>query len=337
MPMGCCGEGAAKSSLHICSISGVPVHMHYLLPAATMLSVAGIMASGHPSPMAIVLALLVSGPLLFLTVLAHELGHVFAARRCGCIAEHILLWPLGGIAVIGAGAVGPKEQIFISGSGPATHLPMLLLWALLMAIVNGGHVGLSTAGMTIEQNFLAVVAVCMLCNNLAMLIFNLMVPCFPLDCSQIVISGMLLRGYDNSTIAKTVVVLSVPVVAFLALYGLWAYFSGNPAATVNIFMAGWLISETWKLHSARVRGELNSHPLFARPPPAVATAAATAAPSPAMQPQPFTGKAQQLGKPENSGMAPPPQMGDAQQQAQVCLGSLISIAVVMTVVLQTPE
>ena len=64
-----------------------------------------------------------SGMTRVIEVLVHELGHVIAAKRCGCTADHILLWPLGGLAFIG-GAVKPKEQILISGSGPATHLPI---------------------------------------------------------------------------------------------------------------------------------------------------------------------------------------------------------------------
>lgn len=104
-------------------VLGIPIRLHVLLPLAPVLACASTAAAGHPWP-SVLLAGLITGPLLLLTVLVHELGHVLAARRCGCQADHILLWPLGGLAFIG-GQVKPKEQIFISGSGPATHLPMM--------------------------------------------------------------------------------------------------------------------------------------------------------------------------------------------------------------------
>lgn len=52
-------------------------------------------------------ASLMYGPVLLLTVAAHELGHSLAARRVGGHAEGILLWPLGGLAYV-AHSSGPK-------------------------------------------------------------------------------------------------------------------------------------------------------------------------------------------------------------------------------------
>jgi len=237
------------------------------------------------------------------------MGHVAAARRCGLVPEHILLWPMGGLAIIGAGNVTPKQQIFISGSGPATHIPMLILWVGVLAACNGGRVTLSTTGLRVDTDFIALVCVCLLVSNLSMLVFNLLVPCFPLDCSQILISGMLLCGCDNSTTAKVMVLLSVPVILVLGGLGVWSYTTGNMGASMNVFVAAWLALQTWQLHQARVRGELNSHPLFASSPPAPAGR------PPAM---PTTGGTV-LGSSTN----------------QVCIGSALSVAIVAFVVLQT--
>jgi len=243
-------------------VFGVPLRVHALLPLVAVLDGAGAALAGN-GVRGIVLAVLVGGPLLFLTVLAHELGHVFAARRCGCTPDHILLWPLGGIALIGFGSIGPKEQIFVSGCGPATHLPMLLLWMGLMALSNSGSVTLSLEGMTLQEDFFAVVCVAMLTNNLAMLLFNLLVPCFPLDCSQILVSLMLLHGVEPGTAAKVLIGLSLPVLLVLLTVGIVSAMAGSPSASLNVLLACWLGMQTWSLHQTRLRGELATYPLFA--------------------------------------------------------------------------
>ena len=54
--------------------------------------------------------ILLYGPILFFTVLVHELGHCLACRQIGGEAHSILLWPLGGLAFIGHEA-GTKTKI----------------------------------------------------------------------------------------------------------------------------------------------------------------------------------------------------------------------------------
>ncbi|CAK9053316.1 unnamed protein product [Durusdinium trenchii] len=225
------------------SIMGIPIRLHVFLPLVALLAGISTMLAGHPWQ-SVILAVVVAGPLLLITVLLHELGHVWAAKRVGCSADHILLWPLGGLAFIG-GSVKPKddhdgadvmgatsmwigkfseEQIFISGSGPATHVPMLGLWAAVLALLHGS-VTLSTQGLWIDpladQDFGSLVCIAMLNTNLAMLLFNLLVPCFPLDCSRILASLLLLQGMEPSTAAKVIVACSV--LALLAVLAISAW------------------------------------------------------------------------------------------------------------------
>jgi len=49
--------------------------------------------------------------LMFACVLAHEFGHIFAARRYGIRTPEVTLWPIGGVAQTVAAAVrSPTEQ-----------------------------------------------------------------------------------------------------------------------------------------------------------------------------------------------------------------------------------
>ena len=78
---------------------------------------------------------------LWITVLFHELGHCFAGYLVGGHTDKVLLWPLGGLAFTqpppslnnADGDVQKrKNQIIISFGGPLTHIPWMILYAILL-------------------------------------------------------------------------------------------------------------------------------------------------------------------------------------------------------------
>jgi stage IV sporulation protein FB len=75
--------------------------------------------------------------ILFLSVLAHELGHCVAARRVGGAAEQILLWPLGGLTQVHV-SHEPQSEWLTAGAGLAVNLGVCLVVAPVL-IVNQGH------------------------------------------------------------------------------------------------------------------------------------------------------------------------------------------------------
>jgi len=303
--------GIQHFSIPCGKVLGIPLRLHVLLPLTVVLAGLSPLVSGHPW-LSVALAVLVAGPLLLITVLIHELGHVLAARKCGCTADHILLWPLGGLAFIG-GAVGPKAQIFISAAGPATHLPMLGAWALLLAVLHG-QVTLSLSGLFYDRDFFSLVCIAMLNTNVAMLLFNLLVPCFPLDCSRI-LASMLLLWMEPGKAAGVVVVCSVIALVVLVGLSIWSYAEGSAALSLNLVLAFWLAMQTWRLHRSRLQGELASDPLFAAAMAARshATASATASAQASNSFRLFGGGAVSLGK----ATAPP--------SSQACLGAAIAL------------
>ncbi len=58
---------------------------------------------------------------LFVSVLLHEFGHVFGARRTGGQADEILIWPLGGLAFVQP-ARNFRSQFFTVAAGPLVNL-----------------------------------------------------------------------------------------------------------------------------------------------------------------------------------------------------------------------
>jgi len=59
--------------------------------------------------------------LLFVSVLIHEFGHCFAARRVGGDASEVLLWPLGGLAKVDL-PHQPRAHFLTAAAGPAANV-----------------------------------------------------------------------------------------------------------------------------------------------------------------------------------------------------------------------
>lgn len=113
---------------------------------------------------------------LFGVVLLHEFGHSLACRQVGGQANRIILWPLGGLAIV-APPQRPGATLWAIAAGPLVNLILLPL-ALLFAVASQ-WLGWSDA-MPDGHRFLWTLVYI----NFGLLIFNLL-PIYPLDGGQI--------------------------------------------------------------------------------------------------------------------------------------------------------
>lgn len=72
--------------------------------------------------------------ILFVSVLAHEIGHCLAARRAGGVNEQFVLWPLGGLVPVNV-SHDPQSELLTAIAGPLMNLaacmiaiPALYIW-----------------------------------------------------------------------------------------------------------------------------------------------------------------------------------------------------------------
>lgn len=258
----------------------VPVRIHFLIVVMPVVSGISVLAT-RGGASAFFLVLITTGPLLSATVLIHEIGHIFESARHGGTPSHILLWPLGGLAITRHSATSHRENALIAAAGPATHMPMLLLFLALLATTGYLDRGLSTKGLELDSapGWFAALFIMMMNLNLAMFVFNALVPCFPLDCSTMLVSVLCLRGWPATRVARTVIWSSVFVLVVLLVYGLVAIGMGDGSGFFTLVMAAWLAVQTYKLHGLLVTGGLSQHPLFA------GAASAAEPPCPAAPPQ----------------------------------------------------
>jgi Zn-dependent protease/CBS domain-containing protein len=112
--------------------------------------------------------------LIFLCVLLHELGHVFAARRYGIKTRDVTLWPFGGIASMEQMPEKPGQELIVALAGPAVNVAIaiaLLLWL-------GPR--LNPENLTQIENPAVSLAVKLAGANVMLVLFNL-IPAFPMD------------------------------------------------------------------------------------------------------------------------------------------------------------
>jgi len=74
--------------------------------------------------------------MLFGLVFLHELGHCFGARRVGGTADHILMWPLGGLAYV-APPHRPTAHLITVISGPMVNVLLSAIAAAVLVLKAG--------------------------------------------------------------------------------------------------------------------------------------------------------------------------------------------------------
>ena len=95
--------------------AGLRVRLHVLFLVLVIVVLHLASRSGDPD---LTWYALIGTAILLASVLLHELGHAYAARRLGGRADQIMLWPLGGL--IPAGGVRDWQSELVGAATEAT-------------------------------------------------------------------------------------------------------------------------------------------------------------------------------------------------------------------------
>ncbi|GJD99858.1 site-2 protease family protein [Methylobacterium isbiliense] len=174
-------------SLPLGTVKGtvIRVHITFLLFLA-WIGAAAYARGGQESALQSVLYIV----LLFLCVLLHEFGHVFAARRYGVRTPDITLLPIGGVARLERIPEDPRQELVIALAGPAVNVAIAAgLFLLLGGLKPGMEV--DNPGIGLFERLLWV--------NLFLVVFNL-IPAFPMDGGRVLRAVLAHRlGYARGT------------------------------------------------------------------------------------------------------------------------------------------
>jgi len=181
----------------------------------------------------------------FGSILLHEMGHAFAARREGIGISTIRLWLFGGLAEMDRESDSPGSEFKVAIAGPVV--------TLLIALVLGA-IGLQAAGMdnfrdalemriTADTNGPITLIAWLTAVNLLVLAFNLL-PAFPMDGGRIVRSiAWKVTGKRGAATRFAATLGRIFAFIFMGLGIAWAL-SGNLISGVWLAMIGFLINSS---------------------------------------------------------------------------------------------
>ena len=193
----------------------VRLHMFFFLFAAVTCYLSWWEAKAVGSPHVDRLAIS-SLLILWASVLLHDLGHLWAARRLGGRMDELVLVPWGGLTAA-QGITDPRAELLAHLAGPAMHVAVCLVCAPLLVGAPGDLPGLLNplAPEHLTDGTLAVRLVKLaFWINWALLLLNLL-PVFPFDGGAALRAALLVKWPEMGRRGASWVVASLAKVAVI--------------------------------------------------------------------------------------------------------------------------
>ena len=166
-------------SASIGTIRGTQVRIHFtFLLLVLWFAILGWTSGGPEAALGTVSFIL----LLFLCVVLHEFGHIFAARHFGVRTPEVVLLPIGGVARLERIPEEPRAEFFIALAGPAVTLAIALALTWLAGGLPAPEKLERIEGM---EGLLVQLAYA----NTFLFVFNL-IPAFPMDGGRVLRAGL---------------------------------------------------------------------------------------------------------------------------------------------------
>jgi Zn-dependent protease len=225
MRVPCLQEITMGWSIKLFNVGGtvVRIHLTFFLLLAWIAAINYNRGGGAAAVDGVVFILL-----LFACVVAHEFGHVFAARRYGIRTSDVTLLPIGGLASLERMPEKPGQEIFVALAGPAVNLVI----ALVLVVLLGARFDLTQMAQLHEATSTLVGRVA--AANVTLCVFNL-IPAFPMDGGRVLRALLAIPlGYTRAT--RVAATIGQGLAFLFALLGLL----GNPLlilVAVFIFLA----------------------------------------------------------------------------------------------------
>lgn len=236
-----------SGGLRLATIRGIPVRAEWSVLVivgllAWSLATGGLReaAPGY-GPAAYGVAAVVTAVVIMASLLAHELGHSFVARRSGIGVRDITLWMLGGVSRIEREPDEPGADLRIAIVGPAVSFAVAAAAGAVAVVVavGGGPRLLVSCARTVGS------------VNLLLGAFNL-VPAAPLDGGRVLRAILWRRTGDRTRSALRATQAGRTFAFFLGSLGLLAVVGGAAVSGIWLLLLGWFLLEAARAEEFRV-------------------------------------------------------------------------------------
>jgi Zn-dependent protease len=170
---------------------------------------------------------LVAALLFFASILLHELGHAFQARREGMEIEGITLWLFGGVAQFKGMFPSAGAEFRIAIAGPIVSL---VLGVLFVVIALGVHGADAVDGVAAWLGYI----------NITLLIFNLL-PALPLDGGRVLRSALWAARGDFAWATRVSASIGRGFGFFFIAGGVALFFWRNDLSGLWLAFIGWFL------------------------------------------------------------------------------------------------
>lgn len=247
-------------SLEISKFRGVPIKLHFtliiILALVSWTLSSGFMPQFYPNLGIISYWVMgVAGAfILIISVMLHELAHVFLSLKYGLEVRQIILFVFGGIADIKEETEDYKKEFKIAVAGPIASFSLALLFLSLwyMIFILGGSEAIPLGFMTGTQDttqpgaykeIIAILSGILIYSTVANTlvgIFNLL-PAFPLDGGRMLRAILIKwnKSYDEAT--KIAVKMGTGISFGLMAYGFITIFTGSTLGGFWFIIIGWFL------------------------------------------------------------------------------------------------
>lgn len=185
------------------------------------------------------------GALLFVSVVLHEFGHILASNATGGTGDEIVIWPLGGLALVDSRG-STRSMILTALAGPGVNLALCLLTlpAVYFARLLPGALNPFVSPMSREAfwaNPIQDLQVILFFLNWMMLLINL-TPAYPLDGGQVV-RGWLTGRYGSSMAGEISIKIAYGAAFVLGIIGIFSEITMLLGLCLMIFILALLESQ----------------------------------------------------------------------------------------------